>query len=102
MARMHSASFSRAIASAMMAALVVLTSFGVQAAEHDPRPLPVTAALPALNEAEPMPPWRDFCERYPIECAVDLSEPAIIELTAAAWGMIEAVNERVNSTVKPV
>ncbi len=86
----------------MVAALIVLTSFGVQAAELDPRPLPITAALAALGEAQPMPPWRDFCDSYPRECAVDLFEPSVLELTAAAWDLIEAVNERVNATIKPV
>jgi predicted transglutaminase-like cysteine proteinase len=100
--RMHRVSFGRAIASTLVAALLVLTSFGLQAAERDPRPLPVASPLPALDEAEPIPPWRDFCDRYPAECAVDVFEPAVLELTAAAWGRIEAVNERVNSTVKPM
>ena len=100
--KMHRAAFGRAIASAIMAALVVLTSFGLHAAEHDPHPLPVTSSMPALDEAEPMPLWRNFCERFPAECAIDLSEPAVLELSAAVWGMIEAVNERVNSAVKPM
>ena len=49
-----------------------------------------------------MPPWRDFCDHHLTECAINLSEPAVLELTAAAWDRIEVVNEGVNSTVKPM
>jgi predicted transglutaminase-like cysteine proteinase len=100
--RMHRASFGRAIAAAIVAAHIVLMPFGLRAAEHDLRPLPIASPLPSLDEAEPMPPWRDFCDHSPAECAVDLSEPAVLELTAAAWDRIEVVNEGVNSTVKPM
>ena len=55
-----------------------------------------------LDEAEPTQAWRDFCERFPAECAIDLSEPPVLELTAAAWDVIQAVNEGVNSAVKPM
>ena len=47
-------------------------------------------------------PSRSGCERFPAECAVDLSEPAALELSATAWAKIEAVNKIVNSSVKPM
>jgi predicted transglutaminase-like cysteine proteinase len=73
----------------------------LQAAEHEPRPLPASSPLPALHEAEPDLAWTAFCNRYPDECAVDLSEPAVIELTADAWDRIQPGNERVNAAVRP-
>jgi predicted transglutaminase-like cysteine proteinase len=99
---MHRASPRRIIAPAMVTALIVLTPLTLRAAEHEARRFPVTSPLPESGEAEPMPSWRDFCDRYPAECAVDLFESAAVELTPAAWSRIEAVNDLVNSTVKPM
>jgi predicted transglutaminase-like cysteine proteinase len=73
-----------------------------EAAEQDLRSLPVGPSVPPFGEAEPIPAWRDFCGRYPAECTVNLSEPAVLKLTTATWGMIGTINERVNSNVKPI
>lgn len=46
--------------------------------------------------------WKEFCERLPNECVVDSSEPEVIELTRETWAVINAVNEHVNTTIKPM
>ena len=65
------------------------------------------AALPAASElvastrqAKPIPAWAEFCKRYPTECTVDASQPAIIALTALTWNTILEVNRRVNKSVR--
>ena len=65
------------------------------------------AALPAASElvastrqAKPIPAWAEFCKRYPTECTVDPSQPAIITLTAITWSTILEVNRRVNRSVR--
>jgi predicted transglutaminase-like cysteine proteinase len=52
--------------------------------------------------AQPTLGWRKFCERYPAECAVDPTEPALISLSTAVWNTLTSVNARVNATVKSV
>ncbi|WP_262269473.1 transglutaminase-like cysteine peptidase [Microvirga yunnanensis] len=73
-----------------------------EAAEQDLPSLPLGPSVPSFGEAEPIPAWSDFCGRYPTECAVNLSEPAVLKLSAATWGMIGTINERVNYELKPV
>ena len=46
--------------------------------------------------------WKEFCERLPNECVVNSSEPEVIELTRETWAVINAVNEHVNTTIKPM
>jgi len=46
--------------------------------------------------------WKAFCERLPNECVVDSPEPEVIELTRETWAVINAVNEHVNTTIKPM
>src|SRR4051812_39933652 len=53
------------------------------------------ASLPAPSQtldrtgsARPVAAWTNFCERYPAECAVDVSEPAILTLTPEVWRTI--------------
>ena len=65
------------------------------------------AALPAASElvastrqAKPIPAWAEFCKRYPAECTVHASQPAIITLTAITWNTILEVNRRVNKSVR--
>lgn len=67
------------------------------------------AALPAssnpiasMGAAKPLQGWNQFCASYPSECAVDVSESEIIELTPQVWKTIVSVNQRVNSTIKAV
>ena len=65
------------------------------------------AALPgpsspavSIGEARPLLAWTQFCQRYPSECAVQASEPAMIELTSKLWQTIVQVNRKVNTTVE--
>ena len=67
------------------------------------------AAVPAASElaasprhANPIPAWTEFCKRYPTECTVDASQPAVITLTATTWSTILEVNRRVNKSVRSV
>ncbi len=92
------------LAALMCVALPCLLGPGLQgAAAQAERPIPVaTRALPAHGEARPTRAWREFCERLPAECTVDLTETEIIELTAAAWAEILSVNRAVNRMVQGV
>ena len=71
-----------------------------------PRPWP-PSRLPAPADRElSEPPSRSragskFCETFPRECAVNVSERRLIELTPQVWKTIVSVNQRVNSTIKP-
>lgn len=67
------------------------------------------AALPVMSQpigdlgmAKPIQGWVSFCERFPAECAVNVAEPALVEITPQIWKTIMSVNQRVNATVKPV
>lgn len=52
--------------------------------------------------ARPVAAWNDFCRRYPDECRVDLSEPAVIALNPAVWRTLSTINRRVNARIKPI
>ena len=52
--------------------------------------------------AKPILGWIKFCEQFPVECAVDLAEPAVVQLDTATWNTIVAVNRRVNAKIKPI
>src|SRR4029078_6414321 len=54
------------------------------------------------NEAEPTPAWVSFCERFPAECAIDLSEPEVISLTPDLWRTLASINEQVNTAIRPL
>ncbi|MBM1170047.1 transglutaminase-like cysteine peptidase [Microvirga arabica] len=66
------------------------------------RSAPAAARLVnSMNMADPIPAWSRMCTRYPGECSVDLSEPAIVPLTPAIWKLLVSVNRRVNHTIRP-
>ena len=58
--------------------------------------------LASTGSARPVPAWHGFCERHPVECAVDASEPESITLTPSIWRLIERVNREVNAQIKPM
>ncbi|HEV2557020.1 MAG TPA: transglutaminase-like cysteine peptidase [Microvirga sp.] len=67
------------------------------------------AALPSVSQpverngaAKPIAAWTQFCEQFAAECAVDPSEPAIVQLNQQTWNAIVQVNRRVNAKIKPV
>jgi predicted transglutaminase-like cysteine proteinase len=51
--------------------------------------------------ARPVKAWSVFCERYSGECDVNPSEPASLTLNAKLWRTLNAVNLKVNTTIKP-
>jgi predicted transglutaminase-like cysteine proteinase len=61
-----------------------------------------SAAAGQSGAAQPTLGWANFCQRFPRECAIDLSEPAAIELTPEAWQIIVRVNRDVNGAIKAV
>jgi predicted transglutaminase-like cysteine proteinase len=69
----------------------------------------VVAALPngaqpleKNGTARPILAWVKFCEQFSAECAINLSEPATVELTPQVWNTIVAINRRVNGKIKPI
>jgi predicted transglutaminase-like cysteine proteinase len=42
-----------------------------------------------------------FCERYAGECGLNTAEPATVKLDARTWKTLNAVNRKVNTTIKP-
>jgi predicted transglutaminase-like cysteine proteinase len=64
-------------------------------------PSPSQSLAPA-GSARPVAAWTNFCERYPAECAVDTSEPALLTLTPEAWRTIVSTNRSVNKRIKPM
>jgi predicted transglutaminase-like cysteine proteinase len=52
--------------------------------------------------AKPVIAWVKFCDQFPVECAVDTSEPAVITLNRDVWNTLVAVNRSVNRRIKPV
>src|SRR3954447_5601266 len=66
-------------------------------------PLPSNGqVIEKSGSAKPVAAWNDFCRRYPTECALDVSEPARIEVTQETWRAILSVNRRVNAPIKPM
>ena len=59
-------------------------------------------AIVSMGSARPLLVWTKFCDSNPAECAVNTSEPEVVQLTPQAWRTIVAVNQRVNSTIKAV
>ena len=52
------------------------------------RPVAALPDAPAVNEnggARPVAAWNGFCAKYPAECIVDTSQPAII---ACGWSLL--------------
>jgi len=69
----------------------------------------VLASLPTTSvgagvtgEARPVLGWVNFCERHRQECAVDVSEPSVIDLTPRLWQSVIGLNRKVNSAIRAV
>jgi predicted transglutaminase-like cysteine proteinase len=87
---------------ALIAAVLIIAGAGARA-QMQLASLPAPSlGTTAIGAAKPLPAWSVFCERQPAECAVDPSEPAIVSLTPKVWQMIVGVNQRVNTTIKPL
>ena len=57
--------------------------------------------IDSTGPARPVKAWSVFCERYAGECDVNAFEPASVTLNAKLWRTLNAVNQKVNSTIKP-
>jgi predicted transglutaminase-like cysteine proteinase len=89
------------IAAAFATLLMVFTASVVQA--QTVAALPVSSnAIMSVGAAKPLQGWSRFCESFPAECAVDVTEPEIVELTPQIWKNIVSVNQRVNTSIKAV
>ena len=53
------------------------------------------------GSARPVAAWVKFCEREPAECAVSTSEASTVSLTGRLWKTLNAVNRKINATIKP-
>jgi predicted transglutaminase-like cysteine proteinase len=66
--------------------------------------LPNTATIgkvDAVGTARPVQGWVKFCERYPGECDLNVAEPSTIQLNSRNWKTLQAVNRKVNTTIRP-
>lgn len=63
---------------------------------------PDASIVPEGGTARPVAAWTIFCSRYPGECAVDATQPALITLNAALWHTLASVNRRVNARIRPI
>lgn len=96
--------FSFSIQFIKAAALTLFMMLSAQAVQAQ-----TVAALPvssnpilSIGAAKPLQGWSKFCEEFPSECAVDVTEPELVELTPQVWKTIVSVNQRINSSVKAV
>src|SRR3712207_66802 len=46
------------------------------------------ASVEKIGVAKPVSAWVKFCEQFPVECAVDTSEPSVVTLTQDTWNAI--------------
>src|SRR4051794_17660350 len=100
-ARLRSAAAARGLSIALAALALVFVAGAVEAQTLASLPAP-SQTLERTGQARPVAAWVKFCGRYPGECAVDPSEPAVISLTPDVWRTIVSVNRRVNSRIKPM
>jgi predicted transglutaminase-like cysteine proteinase len=88
------------------AALVGLVVVEPAAAESQPvlppSLPPFREVLHGVGQAGATPAWITFCEQWPDECTVEVSEPAALTLSQDTWLILSEVNERVNRTILAV
>jgi predicted transglutaminase-like cysteine proteinase len=89
------------IKAAFVSTLMLLAGGAVQA--QTLASLPVSSnPIASMGTAKPLLAWTKFCDSNPKECAVDVTEPEVVDLTAQTWKTIVSVNQRVNSSIKAV
>lgn len=89
------------ITAAFATLLMVFTASAVQA--QTLASLPSSSnPIASMGTAKPLQGWTKFCETHPAECAVDVSEAEVIELTPQIWKTIVSVNQNVNTTIQAV
>ncbi|GJE26769.1 transglutaminase-like cysteine peptidase [Methylobacterium organophilum] len=90
----------RVLAAGLALVLAAAAPAAAQTLAALPNRSPSTATV--TGPAKPIAAWATFCENYPAECALDRSEPARIALSNATWQTINAVNKRVNKSIRAV
>ncbi|WP_407666712.1 transglutaminase-like cysteine peptidase [Microvirga roseola] len=76
---------------------------GASASAQTVAALPVaTTSVASQGQARPLQAWTKFCETFPSECAVNVAEQDVIELTPQVWKTIVSVNQQVNSSIKAI
>jgi predicted transglutaminase-like cysteine proteinase len=86
------------IRSGTIAALLLLGAPGAFAVGR----LPTTTAAAVIGEAPPIRGWVDFCLRYPGDCLAAPAAPRVITLDGQVWARLDAVNRRVNQSIRLV
>jgi predicted transglutaminase-like cysteine proteinase len=83
-------------------ALATLACFASSASAQILLSTRTTDFVRVVGPAGPTQAWIDFCQRFPHECRVDLSQPARISLNSQVWAALTQMNERVNSSILAV
>jgi predicted transglutaminase-like cysteine proteinase len=92
----------RSLAAALLSCLVAIgPTGGLQAQTIASLPGPTTRSA-KTGHTRPTAAAEDFCRRYPGECTVDQSEPAILTLTHEIWSKLIRINRAVNDRIKPM
>lgn len=55
--------------------------------------------IPITGDSKPTPAGREFCERLPEECRIDLSTPDTIILSSSIWRSIVRINSDTNAEI---
>jgi predicted transglutaminase-like cysteine proteinase len=63
--------------------------------------LPFAQPTHPAGPAKPTAAWTQFCSQVPEECQIDLTEPALIQLTPLNWALLEIINQRINREIQP-
>lgn len=85
------------VAAGALASAIVPSEAAAQAFLPEP-----AYQLVSTGAARPVPAWHGFCERHPVECAVDIREDETIKLTPETWRLIQRINREVNKEIKPM
>ena len=99
--RERSLRFGMIAGAIMLAMMTMLDAAPAQAQQYATVPERVTP-LEAVGGARPIPAWRVFCQRHPLECAVDPREAGHVTLTPQIWALITRVNREVNAAIAPM
>src|SRR5687768_2485312 len=72
------------IKAALVSAVVVFA--GVSAQAQTLASLPTSSnPIVSMGAAKPLVAWSKFCDSNPTECAVDVREPEVVDLTPQVW-----------------
>lgn len=61
-----------------------------------------TPVPPERWETHPIQGWVDYCNRAPLDCSINLAEPATIHLDQETKRLLRRVNRRVNRDIAPM